>query len=156
VLALGYHGDPAQTAQRFVPDPFVPGERMYACGDRGLWRPDGELQFLGRVDHQVKIRGYRVELGEIESLVAALDSVREAVVVTVELAGARSLAAFFTCRPPGLAVDLVRAALVERLPEYMVPARLARLDELPLTSNGKVDRAALRQLAANDQQGSGL
>ena len=156
VLALGYHGDPAQTAQRFVPDPFVPGERMYACGDRGLWRPDGELQFLGRVDHQVKIRGYRVELGEIESLVAALDSVREAVVVTVELAGARSLAAFFTCRPPGVAVDLVRAALVERLPEYMVPARLARLDELPLTSNGKVDRAALRQLAANDQQGSGL
>jgi amino acid adenylation domain-containing protein len=148
VLALGYHGDPAQTAQRFVPDPYVPGERMYASGDRGFWRPDGEIQFLGRVDHQVKIRGYRVELGEIESIIAAMDTVREAVVVTVDLAGARSLAAFYTCRPPGVAIDLVRATLVDRLPEYMVPARVAQLAELPLTSNGKVDRAALRVLAA--------
>ncbi|HEV2088861.1 MAG TPA: amino acid adenylation domain-containing protein [Cryptosporangiaceae bacterium] len=160
VLALGYHGDPAQTAQRFVPDPFVPGERMYACGDRGLWRPDGEIQFLGRADHQVKIRGYRVELGEIESVIAALDSVREAVVVTVDLTGARSLAGFYTCRPPGLAVELVRAALVDRLPEYMVPGRLVQLDELPLTSNGKVDRAALRGLAraqtAVDVPGGGV
>lgn len=147
VLALGYHGDPRLTAQRFVPDPFVPGERMYACGDRGRWRPDGLLQFLGRVDHQVKIRGYRVELGEIESVMAALDHVREAVVVTVDVAGARSLAGFYTCRPPGVAVDVVRAALVDQLPEYMVPGRLTLLDELPLTSNGKVDRAALAELA---------
>ncbi|ASW54292.1 AMP-binding protein [Plantactinospora sp. KBS50] len=147
VLAVGYHGDPVLTAQRYVPDPFVPGERMYACGDRGLWRPDGELQFLGRVDHQVKIRGFRVELGEIESVIAAVEGVREAVVVTVDAAGARSLAAFYTCRPPGAPVELVRTALVDRLPEYMVPARLSQLDELPLTSNGKVDRAALGELA---------
>jgi amino acid adenylation domain-containing protein len=145
-LALGYHGDPAQTAQRFVPDPFVPGERMYACGDRGRWRPDGLIQFLGRVDHQVKIRGYRVELGEIESVMAALDHVREAVVVTVDVAGARSLAGFYTCRPPGSAVEVMRAALIGHLPEYMVPGRLCQLDELPLTSNGKVDRAALAEL----------
>ncbi|WP_433389468.1 amino acid adenylation domain-containing protein [Micromonospora sp. KLBMP9576] len=158
-LALGYHGDPAQTAQRFVPDPFVPGERMYACGDRGRWRPDGELQFLGRVDHQVKIRGYRVELGEIESVITAVGSVREAAVVTVDLAGARSLAAFYTCRPPGAPVELVQAALVDRLPEYMVPSRLCLLDELPLTPNGKVDRAALAQTAlargATHSQGGG-
>jgi amino acid adenylation domain-containing protein len=147
VLALGYHGDPAQTAQKFVPDPFVPGARMYDCGDRGLWRPDGELQFLGRIDHQVKIRGFRVELGEIESVMAALDGVREAVVVTVDAAGARSLAGFYTSRPPGVPVERVRAVLVDRLPEYMVPARLSHLDELPLTANGKVDRAALAVLA---------
>jgi amino acid adenylation domain-containing protein len=153
VLALGYHGDPAQTAQRFVPDPFVPGERMYAFGDRGRWLPDGELQFLGRIDHQVKIRGYRVELGEIESVIAALEFVREAVVVTVDLAGARSLAGFYTCRPPGVTVERIRAALVDRLPEYMVPARLVALDELPLTSNGKVDRAALGELARAQREG---
>ncbi|MEV4534076.1 AMP-binding protein [Asanoa sp. NPDC049518] len=153
VLALGYHGDPAQTAQRFVPDPFVPGERMYFFGDRGRWLPDGQLQFLGRIDHQVKIRGYRVELGEIESVIAAMESVREAVVVTVDLAGARSLAGFYTCRPPGVAVERVRETLVDRLPEYMVPARLVALDELPLTSNGKVDRAALAELALAQREG---
>ncbi|MER7455860.1 AMP-binding protein [Micromonospora sp. NPDC126480] len=148
--ALGYHGDPAQTARRFVPDLLVPGERMYASGDRGKWRPDGELQFLGRVDHQVKIRGYRVELGEIESIVAGLDGVREAVAVTANIAGEQSLVAFYTCRPPGPEIDSVRAALAARVPDYMVPARIIRRDELPLTANGKVDRAALAALA---QQG---
>lgn len=146
-LALGYHGDPIQTAERFVPDPFVPGERMYVTGDRGRWRPDGEIQFHGRLDHQVKIRGFRVELGEIESVMAALDLVRAAVVVTVDSAGSRSLAGFYTCRQPGLAVEAMRDVLVDRLPEYMVPGRLFPLDELPLTSNGKVDRPALSELA---------
>ncbi|WP_051723652.1 AMP-binding protein [Micromonospora chokoriensis] len=148
--ALGYHRDPAQTAQRFVPDLLVPGERMYASGDRGRWRPDGELQFLGRVDHQVKIRGYRVELGEIESIVAALDGVREAVAVTVKIAGEQSLVAFYTCRSPGPEIESVRAALAARVPDYVVPARIFRRDELPLTANGKVDRAALADIA---QQG---
>lgn len=159
-LALGYHGDPVQTALRFVPDPFVPGERMYASGDRGRWRPNGEIQFLGRVDHQVKIRGYRVELGEIESVMAALDPVREAAVVTVDIAGARSLAGFYTCRESALAVDLMRTALVDRLPEYMVPGQLFHLDEMPLTNNGKVDRTALGELArarstAQTREGAG-
>jgi amino acid adenylation domain-containing protein len=152
-LALGYHGDPAQTAQKFVPDPFVPGERMYAFGDRGRWRPDGELQFLGRVDHQVKIRGYRVELGEIESVMAGVPGVREAVVVVVDLAGARSLAGFYTCRAPGVPVDRMAAVVAERVPEYMVPSRLFVLDELPLTSNGKVDRAALGAMAVRRSGG---
>jgi acyl-coenzyme A synthetase/AMP-(fatty) acid ligase len=152
-LALGYHGDPAQTAQKFLPDPFVPGERMYAFGDRGRWRPNGELQFLGRVDHQVKIRGYRVELGEIESVMAAFEGVREAVVVVVDRVGSRSLAGFYTCRPPGVAVDRMLAAVAEQVPEYMVPSRLFVLDELPLTSNGKVDRAALSGLAVQRSGG---
>jgi amino acid adenylation domain-containing protein len=152
-LATGYHGDLRQTAARFVPDPFVPGERMYATGDRGRWRPDGEIQFLGRVDHQVKIRGFRVELGEIESVMAGLDAVRAAVVVVVDSAGARSLAGFYTTRPPGVPVDRVRAALAARLPEYMMPGRLLHLDELPLTANGKVDRAALAALAGAAESG---
>lgn len=146
-LAVGYHGDPGQTAERFVADPFVASERMYATGDRARWRPDGNLQFLGRLDHQVKIRGFRVELGEIESAMAAVDSVRASVVVVVQSAGASSLAGFYTAHGPGLAPDQVRAVLTERLPEYMVPSRLTRLDELPLTPNGKVDRAALTALA---------
>jgi amino acid adenylation domain-containing protein len=146
-LALGFHGDPTQTAERFMHDPFVLGERMYATGDRARWRPDGNLQFLGRLDHQVKIRGFRVELGEIESVMAALDPVRAAVVVTVDTVGSRSLAGFYTCRPPGLTVRRMRAALVDRLPEYTVPSRLYLLDELPLTPNGKVDRSALSDLA---------
>ena len=146
-LALGYHGDPGQSAERFVADPFVPGERMYATGDRARWRPDGNLQFLGRLDHQVKIRGFRVELGEIESAMAAVESVRASVVVVVESAGANSLAGFYTAREPGLAPERVRMALAERLPDYMVPGRLIRLDELPVTPNGKVDRSALSALA---------
>lgn len=141
-LAVAYHGDPRQTGARFVPDPFVPGERMYATGDRGRWRPGGEIQFLGRVDHQVKIRGYRVELGEIESVMAALPAVRAAVVVVVERAGARSLAGFYTTSAGGPIPDM-RATLATRLPEYMVPGRLVHLTELPITTNGKVDRAAL-------------
>ncbi|HUZ57111.1 MAG TPA: amino acid adenylation domain-containing protein [Streptosporangiaceae bacterium] len=146
-LALGYHGDPGQTAERFVADPFVPSERMYATGDRARWRPDGNLQFLGRLDHQVKIRGFRVELGEIESAMAAVDSVRAAVVVVVRSAGENSLAGFYTARQPEPGPDQVRTALTEGLPEYMVPSRLIRLDELPLTPNGKVDRSALSALA---------
>jgi len=146
-LALGYHGDPGQTAERFVADPSVPGERMYATGDRARWRPDGNLQFLGRLDHQVKIRGFRVELGEIESALAAIESVRASVVVVVDTAGANSLVGFYTARQPGPSPEHVRMALAERLPDYMVPGRLTRLDEFPVTPNGKVDRSALSALA---------
>ena len=95
----------------------------------------------------MKIRGYRVELGEVESVLAGLAGVREAVVVTMDSGGARSLAGFYTRRPAGPSVDVVRAALADRLPEYMVPGQLTLLPELPLTVNGKVDRAALRKLA---------
>lgn len=142
-LALGYHGDPAQTATRFVADIAQPGRRMYATGDRSRWRPDGHLEFLGRLDHQVKIRGFRVELGEIEATIAALGGVRAAIAVAVDGAGSRTLVGVYTRQPSGPEPDDVRAALVDRLPEYMVPARVLCVDELPLTANGKVDRAAL-------------
>jgi len=105
------------------------------------------MQLLGRVDHQVKINGYRVELGEIESVMAGAPGVRSAAVVTVDSGGGRALAGFYTCRTPGVGVEAMRELLAARLPDYMVPGRLALLDELPLTANGKVDRVALAALA---------
>ncbi|MER7172853.1 amino acid adenylation domain-containing protein [Streptomyces mesophilus] len=149
-LALGYHGDPQQTSRRFVSDPFVPGERMYATGDRARWRPDGTLQFLGRSDHQVKIRGYRVELGEIEAVLAAHPDVSAATVVTVDAAGVRALAGFYTEHRRGATdADRLRAHIAERLPSYMLPSLLQPLTAMPLTPNGKVDRAALTARAAH-------
>ena len=147
-LALGYHGDPEQSAARFLADPSVPGERMYATGDRARWLPDGNLQFLGRLDHQVKVRGFRVELGEIEAAMSGCEHVSGAVVVAVDSAGDRSLAGFYTCSGVEVPSERVRGRLAELLPEYMVPATLVRLSRLPLTANGKVDRATLCEQAA--------
>jgi len=146
-VALGYHGDPAQTAQRFVPDPHRPGRRMYATGDRGRWRPDEQMQLLGRIDHQVKVNGYRVELEEIEAVMAGAPHARSAAVVTVDRGGSRSLAGFYTSRAPELPVARMAELLASRLPPYMVPGQLACLEELPLTHTGKVDRAVLARLA---------
>ncbi|MFP5287300.1 MAG: amino acid adenylation domain-containing protein, partial [Thermoanaerobaculia bacterium] len=138
-LARGYFGRPGLTAERFVPSPFEPGARLYRTGDLARRRPDGSLEYLGRIDHQVKIRGFRVELGEVEAALRDLPGVREAVVLAVE--GTR-LAAFVT----GAAPD--RQALRRRLPEALVPSAIVRLQALPLTPNGKVDRKALARLAA--------
>ncbi len=153
-LALGYFGDPDQTTARFLADPFVPGERMYVTGDRARWQPDGNLQFLGRVDHQVKIRGFRVELGEIEAVMGAADHVRGAVVVAVESAGDRRLAGFYTCSGVEVTPEAMRAWLASCLPDYMVPATVTVLSRLPLTANGKVDRAALATAAQQSERGA--
>jgi non-ribosomal peptide synthetase component F len=147
-LALRYHADPQLTARRFLPDTVAggPGERMYDTGDLARWWPEGILEFLGRVDHQVKVRGYRVELGEVEAAVAEHGSVRAAVVVAPECADGRVLAAFYVAREP-VDPEELRTRIADRLPDYMVPVRLWPLTELPLTVNGKVDRAALTGLA---------
>ncbi|MBO4207828.1 non-ribosomal peptide synthetase, partial [Micromonospora echinofusca] len=141
-LAHGYLGDPALTASRFVADPFAatPGSRMYRTGD--LVRRAGEqVEFVGRRDRQVKIRGFRVEPAEVEAVAAGVPGVTgAAVVVQGDPSGGRRLAAFVT----GTASVLdLRRRLTEALPSYAVPARVTRLDALPLTANGKVDRAAL-------------
>jgi hypothetical protein len=135
------------TAERFVPDPFAtsPGSRLYRTGDLARWRPDGNIEFLGRVDHQVKIHGYRIELGEIETALSARRDLLEAVVVAREdQAGEPMLAAYVVpaVEPPPTA-DQFRRDLESRLPSYMVPSAFVVLDELPLTAGGKVDRAAL-------------
>jgi len=145
-VARGYLDRPALTAGKFVPDPFgAPGSRLYRTGDRARWRPDGVLEFLGRVDHQVKVRGYRIELGEVEAALAQHPAVREAVVVAREDApGDARLVAYVVGAggpPPG--AGELRRHLAAGLPDYMVPAAFVALDALPLSPHGKVDRNAL-------------
>ncbi len=150
-VARGYLNRPALTAQRFIPDPFTHGQRLYKTGDLVRRRPDGTLVFAGRIDHQVKLRGLRIELGEIEAALAAHDAVAQAVVtVTTSPAGDKQLAGYLrpahgaTGLPPAALADL-RAHLAGTLPSYMIPAYLISLDHFPLTTNGKIDRAALPQ-----------
>jgi acyl carrier protein len=129
-----------------VANPFSeqPGARMYRTGDLARHRPDGTLEFLGRVDHQIKLRGHRIELGEIEATIRQHTSVRDAVVLCREDApGDRRLVAYLTADGQDDVVPTVRLHLESRLPDYMVPAAFVILDELPLAPNGKIDRAAL-------------
>ncbi|HVR95613.1 MAG TPA: amino acid adenylation domain-containing protein [Thermoanaerobaculia bacterium] len=142
-LARGYHARPDLTAEKFVPDPFSeePGARMYRTADLVRYLPDGDMDFLGRLDHQVKIRGLRIELGEIESVLGQHPQVREAaVLVREDRPGDKRLTAYIV---GGVEVEDLKAFLRERLPEYMVPAAFLLLESLPLTSNGKVDRRVL-------------
>jgi len=144
-LARGYLNRPELTAERFVPDPFAGtagGGRLYRTGDLARWRPDGRLEFLGRIDHQVKIRGFRIELGEIEEQLLRHGGVRETVVVAREdRPGEKRLVAYLV--GDGLQPEALAAWLGERLPAHMVPGAIVVLDALPRTPNGKVDRKAL-------------
>jgi amino acid adenylation domain-containing protein len=144
-VARGYLARPALTAERFVPDPFADGQRLYRSGDLARRRRDGDLEYLGRIDRQVKVRGFRIELGEIEAALAEHPEVREAVVTAREdRPGDVRLVGYVTsAAEPGPAPQALAAFLAERLPGYMVPAAWVLLDRLPLTANGKLDRAAL-------------
>ncbi|AOJ10270.1 non-ribosomal peptide synthetase [Burkholderia mayonis] len=148
-VARGYLGRAAATAERFVPHPHEAGARVYRTGDRVRLRADGRLDFLGRLDDQVKIRGYRVEPGEVSAALRALSGVAQAETLAVEQDARLRLVAFATPEAgASLSGDALRDALAARLPDYMVPAALVVLDALPVTANGKIDRAALRALAA--------
>src|SRR5829696_2943580 len=146
-LARGYHRRPELTAERFVPNPFSaePGARLYRTGDVARYLANGELDYLGRVDHQVKIRGFRIELGEVETVLEQHEAIKQAVVVAREAeAGGKWLVAYLVAQqsePPATAE--LRAFLKQRLPEYMVPAAFVFLSELPLTATGKINRSAL-------------
>ncbi|MEV0759110.1 non-ribosomal peptide synthase/polyketide synthase [Nocardia sp. NPDC050435] len=146
-LARGYHGQAGLTASRFVADPFDPaGGRLYRTGDVVRWNALGQLEFAGRVDDQVKIRGFRVEPGEVESVLAQHPSVTRAVVVARDTgAGGKQLVGYVVADRAVRELDAgqVRAFAAERLPDFMVPAAVLVLDSVPLTANGKLDRAAL-------------
>ncbi|HEY2740206.1 MAG TPA: AMP-binding protein, partial [Thermoanaerobaculia bacterium] len=145
-LARGYVRRPDLTAWRFVPDPFAsePGARLYRSGDRARCSFDGQLEYLGRTDHQVKVRGFRIELGEIEAVLQSHPGIRAAVVLAETGDSGLRLLAFLVGDPAGLpgSVEL-RAWLVGKLPDYMHPAAFIPTPALPLTANGKLDRAAL-------------
>ncbi len=145
-VALGYWNRPELTAERFLPDPFRAGGTMYATGDRARWLADGTLEFLGRGDEQVKIRGFRIEPGEIEAALQEHPAVSQAVVLARETphgTGKRLLAWVALRSGARVSGPQLREYLQGRLPEYLVPAACVVLDALPLSANGKVDRAAL-------------
>ncbi len=148
-LTRGYLGRAAETARRFVADPFAAGRRMYRTGDVVRRGADGGLQFLGRVDDQVKIRGFRVEPGEIEAVLQSHPEVRDAHVTTDTAGRTPRLTAYVAVggRPP--AVAELRALLSARLPRYMVPQQVVLVDTLPLTAHGKIDEAALAVIAVD-------
>ncbi|MFL6261097.1 MAG: non-ribosomal peptide synthase/polyketide synthase [Thermoanaerobaculia bacterium] len=159
-LSRGYLDRPDLTAERFLPDPFgrEPGGRLYRTGDLARHRPDGDLDYLGRIDHQVKVRGFRIELGEIEEALRAHPAVRQAVVVArQDGTGDAALAAFLVPEPSAAAgaLEEVRAALGRHLPSYMVPATFTVLGEMPLTTTGKIDRRALAALQPERETGAG-
>jgi acyl carrier protein len=146
-LARGYLAQPEITAERFIPHPFSEssGERIYRTGDMARYRDDGEIEFLGRLNHQVKVRGFRVELGEIEAVLRQHPKINEAVVmVREEVLGDRRIVAYLVS-PEGedLSLNDIRRFLGDKLPEYMMPSSLVALSSLPLTPHGKVDREAL-------------
>ncbi|NSC25520.1 amino acid adenylation domain-containing protein [Streptomyces albus subsp. chlorinus] len=152
-VALGYAGEPAMTAARFLPDPDRPGARLYRSGDLVRWRPDGLLDFAGRVDHQVKIRGFRIELGEVEACLRRTTPLREVVVHAVGTGTQRRLlACLVPAEPvPGDVTSWlreVRDRLATLVPGYMVPSDYAVLDEVPKNRNGKPDRQRLARLPA--------
>jgi len=150
-VARGYLDRPAATAAAFVPDPWSaePGARLYRSGDLARWLADGQLEFLGRIDHQVKIRGFRIEPGEIEAVLGEHPELAEVAILaqTSQAGGGKRLVAYYApivgARP---SQGALRAFLAERLPEHMVPSHFVALDQLPLNTHGKIDRAALPAL----------
>ncbi|WP_218001747.1 condensation domain-containing protein [Paraburkholderia acidipaludis] len=143
-LVRDYLDRPALTAERFVPDPFEPGARLYRSGDLARWRADGALDYLGRLDHQVKIRGLRIELGEIEAVLQRQEGVETAVVAAQDGLGGKRLVAYVSARAGyRLDRDTLTAGLAAALPDYMVPTAWVELERFPLSPNGKIDRRAL-------------
>ncbi|WP_036693983.1 amino acid adenylation domain-containing protein, partial [Paenibacillus tyrfis] len=142
-LARGYLNRPELTEEKFVNHPLVPGERIYRTGDLARWLPDGNIEYLGRIDHQVKIRGYRIELGEIEAQLLKLAPVQQAVVIAREDgSGQKQLCAYIVAEQQ-MTVSELRGELSRELPGYMIPSYFVQMEQMPLSANGKLDRKAL-------------
>ncbi|NJO14389.1 MAG: amino acid adenylation domain-containing protein [Thioploca sp.] len=150
-LAQGYLNRPQLTTEKFISNPFSSHSRLYKTGDLVRYLPDGNIEFLGRIDNQVKIRGFRIELGEIEVVLASYPTIQEDVVIVQESeSGEKRLVAYLVLQPGQLIEPSeLRAFLQEKLPDYMIPVAFVSLEHLPLTPNGKIDRRALSQLSVN-------
>jgi amino acid adenylation domain-containing protein/non-ribosomal peptide synthase protein (TIGR01720 family) len=153
-VTRGYLNRETLTKEKFAGNLFGEGERIYRSGDLGRWRSDGNLEFWGRKDDQVKIRGYRIELGEIEKALTEYPAIETAVVVdSSDDEGSKYLAAYFTSIEE-VTIDEIREHLLKQLPEYMVPGHFLRVEKIPLTSHGKVDKKALRGMGASASLGT--
>ncbi|NOQ27705.1 MAG: amino acid adenylation domain-containing protein, partial [Bacteroidales bacterium] len=141
-LARGYLKNPELTAEKFISHPFKERERLYRTGDLARWLPDGNIEFLGRIDHQVKIRGFRIELGEIENTLLKHENIKESVVLAREENGDKYLCAYVVCTEE-FSHEELKAYMSSQLPDYMIPSYFVELESLPLTTNGKVNRKAL-------------
>ena len=148
-LARGYQNRPDLSSKSFVPNPFKEGMQMYKSGDLARWLPDGNLEYKGRLDTQVKIRGYRIELGEIEHIITEQEFISQAVVVITERRSEKYIVAYYV---PEIDIDkkVIQENLRKVLPDYMLPTYYVRLDKIPLTSNGKIDRKALPCITEED------
>jgi amino acid adenylation domain-containing protein/non-ribosomal peptide synthase protein (TIGR01720 family) len=145
-LARGYLHRPDLTDAKFIANPFRKSERLYKTGDLARYLPDGNIEFLGRIDNQVKIRGFRIELGEIETVLVTHPQVSEAVVIdSDDIPGSKRLVAYVVTRSKSEIKSQLRSFLKQKLPDYMIPSAFVVLDALPLTPNGKVDRRGLPQ-----------
>ncbi|HTK20207.1 MAG TPA: amino acid adenylation domain-containing protein [Mucilaginibacter sp.] len=140
-VARGYLNRPELTAERFIANPFEPGQRMYRTGDLGRWLPDGNIEYLGRIDEQVKIRGFRIELGEISSVLQKSSKVKDAVVIAASINGQEKELIAYTSGEAE--TEELVGLLKSNLPHYMVPAYFVKMDVFPLNKNGKIDRKAL-------------
>lgn len=140
-LALGYVNNPELTKEKFISHPFIEGEHLYRTGDLVRWLQDGNMEFLGRIDHQVKIRGFRIELGDVEKNILECNGIDEVIVTDIGEYGAKYLCAYVVGND--FNKNEVVKSLSEKLPEYMIPSFFIKLNKIPLTSNGKVDRKAL-------------
>lgn len=161
-LAHGYVGDTSFTDRKFIEHPVMSGQKLYLSGDIGRWLPDGTVEFLGRIDNQLKIRGFRVESGEVEACLSTCPGIKEAAVVARGKEGNKFLVAYYVTDDEQ-EVENLKEHLLQQLPSYMVPAYFVRLDKMPLTTNGKIERKALpepvlnkieeKDLPVNDTQG---
>ncbi|MCK4260648.1 MAG: amino acid adenylation domain-containing protein, partial [Halanaerobiales bacterium] len=147
-IAKGYLNNPNLTTEKFIQNPFILGARMYRTGDLAKWLPDGNIEFLGRIDNQVKIRGYRIELGEIESQILNHKAIKEAIVIArVDKNNSKFLCAYIVADKEVTVGELtpkeLREFLLKKLLKYMIPSYFVQLDKMPLTPNGKIDRKAL-------------
>ena len=151
-LGRGYLNKPKLTAERFVENPFIKGERMYKTGDLARWLPDGNIEYIGRIDHQVKIRGYRIELGEIENVLLKIDGIREATVLSRKDRTDMDYLCGYIVKEENIKIENIKEELRKELPDYMIPSVFIELNKIPITANGKINRKALLNMEATQNR----